>query len=57
MKKDMFRIIHSELIQQVQCIEYDLKIIYAAMRAGNFSINVASVKKVDLGKIVIRNII
>ena len=30
MDRDRFKLIHSELIQQVQCIENNLKIIYAA---------------------------
>ena len=51
MTRDMFKIIHSELIQQVQCIEYNLKVSYAAMRKGNFDKNFQSVQKSNLGKI------
>lgn len=29
MTRDTFKMIHSELIQQVQCIEHDLKVMYA----------------------------
>ena len=52
MTRDTFKIIHSELIQQVQCIEYDLKVIYAAMEKGSFQSNMESMSKANLGKIV-----
>ena len=39
MDRNRFKLIHSELIQQVQCVENNLKIIYAAMRKGNFNNN------------------
>lgn len=45
MTRDQFKLIHSELIQQVQCIEYNLKLIYAAMRKGNFQSNFQSLTK------------
>ncbi len=32
MTRDTFKLIHSELIQQVQGIEYDLKLIYSAIK-------------------------
>lgn len=51
MTRDLFKLIHSELIQQVQCIEYNLKVIYAARRRGNFQSNFQSVNKANLGKI------
>ena len=51
MTRDHFKLIHSELIQQVQCIEYNLKLIYAAMRKGNFQSNFQSLSKANLGKI------
>ncbi len=51
MTRDTFKMIHSELIQQVQCIEHDLKLIYAAMRKGNFQSNLKSLHKANLGKI------
>lgn len=51
MTRDQFKLIHSELIQQVQCIEYNLKVIYAAMRKGNFQSNFQSLSKANLGKI------
>ena len=51
MDRNRFKLIHSELIQQVQCIENNLKIIYAAMHKGNFRSNLKSVEKMNLGKI------
>ena len=51
MDRNKFKLIHSELIQQVQCIENNLKIIYAAMQKGNFNYNLKSVEKMNLGKI------
>ena len=51
MDRDTFKLIHSELIQQVQCIEYNLKLVYAAMHKGNFEKNFQSVNKANLGKI------
>lgn len=51
MNRDMFKLIHSELIQQVQCIENNLKMIYAAMLQGNFGENLKSVEKMNLGRI------
>lgn len=51
MTRDKFKMIHSELIQQVQCIENDLKVIYAAMCKGNFKSNLQLLNKANLGKI------
>lgn len=51
MDRKTFKLIHSELIQQVQCIERNLKIMYAAMLKGNFKNNLKSVEKMNLGKI------
>ena len=51
MDRNQFKLIHSELIQQVQCVENNLKIIYAAMHKGNFNNNLKSVEKMNLGKI------
>lgn len=51
MTRDTFKIIHSELIQQVQGIEYDLKIIYAAIKDGDFEKNFLEVKNLSLGEI------
>lgn len=51
MTRDKFKMIHSELIQQVQCIENNLRVIYAAMCKGNFKSNLQSLNKANLGKI------
>lgn len=51
MTRDTFKMIHSELIQQVQCVENNLRIIYAAMCKGNFKFNLQSLNKANLGKI------
>lgn len=51
MTRDTFKLIHSELIQQVQCIEHDLKIMYAAMKKGRFQSNMEAMRKANLGKI------
>ena len=51
MTLDMFKLIHSELIQQVQCVEYNLKVIYAAIKKGNFNKNFQSLERANLGKI------
>lgn len=52
MDRNQFKLIHSELIQQVQCIESDLKIIYAAMHKGKFNDALKFVEKMNLGEIV-----
>ena len=39
MTLDTFKLIHSELIQQVQCVEYNLKVIYEEMKEGDFKKN------------------
>lgn len=52
MSRDLFKIIHSELIQQVQTIEYNLKIIYANIHQGDFFDNFESMEKSNLGKII-----
>ena len=52
MTRDEFKLIHSELIMQVQLIENDLRLIYAAMRKGNFDDNVEILEKANLGKII-----
>ena len=49
MTLDTFKLIHSELIQQVQCVEYNLKVIYAAMKKGNFNKNFQSLERANLG--------
>lgn len=49
MTRDKFKLIHSELIMQVQCIEHDLKLIYAGMCKGDFDKNLDALEKVNLG--------
>ena len=51
MNRDTFKMIHSELIQQVQCIEHNLRVMYAAMHKGNFQSNLKSLAKANLGRI------
>lgn len=51
MTRDLFKMIHSELIMQVQCIENDLKVMYAAMKKGRFQSNLDAMSKANLGKI------
>lgn len=51
MTRDTFKMIHSELIQQVQCIEHDLKVMYAAMKRGNFQSHIEAMSRANLGKI------
>ncbi len=52
MTREEFRIRHSELIHHVQCIEHDLRIIYAAMKPGDFTENLGDLERANLGKIV-----
>jgi len=51
MDRNKFKLIHSELIQQVQCVENNLRIIYAAMHKGDYKSNLKAVEKMNLGKI------
>lgn len=51
MNRDTFKMIHSELIQQVQCTEFNLKRIYAAMKNGDFNDNFNDLKNSNLGVI------
>ena len=52
LERNTFKLIHSELIQQVQCVEFNLKRIYAAMCQGDFDDNFHSLDNANLGKIV-----
>ena len=52
MDRDTFKMIHSELILQVQTIEYDLKLIYAAMKEGDFEENFEELENANMGKII-----
>ena len=51
MDRNTFKIIHSELIQQVQSIEFNLRRTYAAMCSGDFNENFKRLEKSNLGKI------
>ena len=50
--RNSFKILHSDLIMEMQCIEYDLKLIYAYMRKGNVDKNLKSVETMPLGAII-----
>ena len=52
MTKDKFKLIHSELIMQVQCIVHDLKLIYAGMHRGDFDKNLDMLEKANLGTVI-----
>ena len=52
MTRDKFKLIHSELIMQVQCIESDLKLIYAGMHSGDFEENLDMLEKANLGTVI-----
>ena len=54
MTRDKFKIIHSDLIMQVQCIENDLKLIYASMHSGDFDKNLDMLEKANLGTMIKR---
>ncbi len=51
MTLDTFKLIHSELIKQVQLIENDLRLIYAAMKPGDFDDNFDTLERANLGRI------
>lgn len=50
--RDSFKILHSDLIREVQCIEHDLKLIFAFMRKGNADKNLQLVETMSLGAII-----
>ena len=54
MTNDEFKLLHSELIMHVQCIENDLRIIYAAMKPGDFDSNKDELERASLGRIRIQ---
>jgi len=41
-----------EIIENCQCIEHDLKIIYAIAKPGDFNYNLEDTKKWNLGEII-----
>lgn len=54
MTRDKFKLIHSELIMQVQTIEHNLKLIYAGMLEGDFDENLDLVEKTNLGTTIMK---
>ncbi len=52
MDYDTFKMIHSELIMSVQYIEQDLRIIYSAIKPGNYKDNYTIVDNAPLGKLL-----
>lgn len=47
-----FQKTHSQLIMEVQCIEHDLKLIYAYMHTGSVEKNLKRVETMNLGTII-----
>jgi hypothetical protein len=56
MTREQFKLIHSELIQQVQCVEYNLKVIYAAMRKPVSSVSRSCKKKATTSCVIRKRI-
>lgn len=52
MDRKEFKQIHSDLVHWVMVIENDLRLIYAAMRQGDFNINYKRIQKANLGSII-----
>ena len=52
MTRDEFKLIHSELIMQVQMIENDLRMIYAGIKPGDFEDNYDLIDRAGLGVII-----
>lgn len=52
MTKETFKLIHSDLICEVQMIENDLRLVYGALKPGNFDKNFDYLEKANLGKII-----
>ena len=50
--RDTFKLIHCELIMEMQCIEHDLKLIYAYMHTGSVENNMKRVETMNLGAII-----
>lgn len=49
---DTFKMVHSELIMSMQYIEQDLKLVYAAVRGGDFDKNMEELQNANFGKVV-----
>ena len=52
MTRDEFKIMHSEMLHHVQCIEHDLRIIYATLQSGNFDENINYIENASMGQII-----
>lgn len=52
MTRDEFKIRHSEILHYVQCIEHDLRIIYAALKGGDFEKSIDDLETATLGKLI-----
>lgn len=53
MTREEFKILHSELIMYCQCIEFDLKRLYAGMSKGDFSDNLDALETSNFGRTLI----
>lgn len=49
-----FRMMHSEIIQYYQCIEYDMKLIFSAMKVGDFDDNMDLLEMANWGEVLSR---
>lgn len=49
---DTFKMVHSELIMSMQYIEQDLKLVYAAVKGGDFEQNFDELERMNLGKVI-----
>lgn len=49
---DRFRKMHSEIIEYYQCIEYDMKLIFSAMKWGDFDDNMDWLAQDNWGKVL-----
>ena len=47
-----FKMVHSELIMSMQYIEQDLKLIYAAVKGGDFQANFDELDNMNLGSVI-----
>ncbi len=49
MTRERFKILHSEIMMYFQCIEFDLKRIYAGMSSEDFDVNMDMLGTLNLG--------
>lgn len=52
MTSEKFKMIHSDLIMEMQCIENDLRVLYATMKKGDFENNLDDLDKAGMGEIL-----